>query len=241
MDVEQIIHISQFPIQSTRREQLAARLLSAMDRNEKRVLLFANTNFIVNCRFLIEHSGDPTIILVNDGVGMDIAARLLRLGKFQENLNGTDFTPFLFKQSPRPLRIFLLGGSAEVLAKAVTYVTDTLGQVVAGSCDGYGGLKNTPNIDRLINNAAPDVILVAMGNPLQEKWILAHRDNINARLCMGVGALFNFWSGGKSRAPTIIRKLRLEWFYRLCLEPKRLLRRYTLDILIFLQQCFKYK
>ena len=241
MDADQLIHISQFPIQSTSREQLAARLLSAMERNEKRVLLFANTNFIVNCRFMIEQCKDSSIILVNDGVGMDIAATLLRRGKFQENLNGTDFTPFLFKQSPRPLRVFLLGGSAVVLAKASSYVVDSLGQVVAGTCDGYAGLKNALDIDRLINDAAPDVILVAMGNPLQEKWILAHRGNINASICMGVGALFDFWSGGKARAPTVVRQLRLEWLYRLCLEPRRLLRRYTIDILIFLRQCFKYK
>jgi beta-1,4-glucosyltransferase len=56
---------------------------------------------------------------------------------------------------------------------------------------------------------------------------------------IGVGALLDFLAGDKPRAPTLVQKLRMEWFYRLCLEPTRLLRRYTLDIGKFLALCFK--
>ena len=233
--------ISQFTVQSTTRDDLATRILDRMAGHEKTVLLFANTNFIVNCRFVIEYSGEPSVILVNDGVGMDIAAKLLHGEKFADNLNGTDFTPYLMRQATRPLRVFLLGGKPDILEKAATYAKEVLGQTIAGKCDGYGGLKNAPDILDRINKSCPDILLVAMGNPMQEKWIFDHRHQIDARLFMGVGALFDFWAGGKPRAPAIVRRLRLEWLYRLCHEPKRLLRRYTLDIFVFLRQCFKYK
>jgi beta-1,4-glucosyltransferase len=241
MDSRDIIRISQFPVQSITRERLATSLLKEILNQNKCILLFANTNFIVNCRFVLEYNHDLSLNIVNDGVGLDIAARLLHGKKFEENLNGTDFTPFLFKTAPRPLRIFLLGGKPDVLEKASKYVNVTLGQIIVGKCDGYSGLNNTVDITCLINDANPDIVLVAMGNPLQERWIFAHRNDVNASLLIGVGALFDFWSGDKSRAPKIVQYLRFEWLYRLFLEPRRLLKRYTIDILIFFRDCYKYR
>jgi beta-1,4-glucosyltransferase len=78
-----------------------------------------------------------------------------------------------------------------------------------------------------------------MGNPIQEKWILANQSQLNTAYILGVGALFDFWSGNKIRAPIIIQKLRLEWLFRLCQEPRRLLKRYTIDIIKFLYIALK--
>jgi beta-1,4-glucosyltransferase len=74
---------------------------------------------------------------------------------------------------------------------------------------------------------------VAFGNPLQEKWILRHREALEVPLIFAVGALFDFLSGTASRAPQFIRRARLEWAYRLVQEPRRLFRRYTIDTLRF--------
>lgn len=241
METPEIVRISEFPVQSTTRERLAAHLLQAIEQNRKATLFFANTNFIVNCRFILDQKPDASIIVVNDGVGMDIAAKLVCGRRFEQNLNGTDFTPFLFSQARHPLKIFMLGGKPEVLAKAVKYAGEQLRQTVVGGCDGYGGLRNTSNLARQINATKPQVVLVALGNPVQERWILDNRDALDAAVVIGVGALFDFWSGGKPRAPKVVRWLRLEWFYRLCLEPRRLMRRYTWDIFIFLRHCFKYR
>ncbi|MDY7576654.1 WecB/TagA/CpsF family glycosyltransferase [Actimicrobium sp. CCI2.3] len=241
MDKEKFILISQFPVLDTNRVNLAERLLSNIYHQKKSVLLFANTNFIVTCRFILEYTKDPSVLIVSDGVGMDIAARLLHGTSFEENLNGTDFTPFLFQSGTRPLRVFLLGGKPDVIQSAGKFVEEKLGQVIVGWCDGYGGLRDAKDIEGSINDANPDVVLVALGNPLQEKWIIEHRDKINASLLIGVGALFDFWSGDKARAPRMVQRLRLEWLYRLFLEPRRLLRRYTIDILVFLRQCYRYR
>ena len=82
---------------------------------------------------------------------------------------------------------------------------------------------------------------MAMGNPVQEEWILDNRQSLNANIVIGVGALFDFWAGDKPRAPRWVQRMRFEWFYRLCLEPRRLLRRYTVDIVRFLILCRKYR
>ena len=183
---------------------------------------------------------DDSIIVVNDGVGMDIAALLMQRSRFEENLNGTDFTPYFFNQSARPLRVFLLGGKPDVLQKAADYVRHKLGQEIVGICDGYEDIRKKHNLVDTINRTKPEVVLVAFGNPIQEEWILDNRHALNAGVVIGVGALFDFWSGAKSRAPMLMQRLRLEWFYRLCLEPRRLLRRYTVDIVRFFLHCRKY-
>lgn len=241
IQTEETIPIAGFPVMRTDGRGLAAQLLAGLQAGKKVALFFANTNFIVQCRAQLPRMRDEAVIIVNDGVGLDIAAFLLRGGRFLENLNGTDFTPFLFKSSARPLRVFLLGARQEVLQRAADYARHQLGQEVVGVCDGYHDLRDRRSLVSAINRSAPDIVLVALGNPIQEEWILANRPALNAGIVMGVGALFDFWAGSRGRAPAPVRALRLEWLYRLCLEPRRLLRRYTVDILRFLAHCHRYR
>jgi beta-1,4-glucosyltransferase len=82
-------------------------------------------------------------------------------------------------------------------------------------------------------------MLVAFGNPLQERWILDHADALRAPLIFGVGALLDFLSGNARRAPNWVRRLRMEWLYRLLNEPRRLLKRYSWDLIVFFRQCLR--
>jgi beta-1,4-glucosyltransferase len=238
---EDTIPIAGFPVTRTDARGLAQRLLASLHGRGKVALFFANTNFIVQCRPQLPRMRDEAVIIVNDGVGLDIAAFLLRGRRFPANLNGTDFTPFLFHSSARPLRLFLVGGSEAVIRKAAEHARHRLGQQVVGVCDGYDGLRTRADLVAEINRCAPDIVLVALGNPIQEEWILAHRHGLDAGIVMGVGALFDFWAGAKARAPKLVQALRLEWLYRLCLEPRRLARRYTVDIVRFLAHCHRYR
>jgi beta-1,4-glucosyltransferase len=232
------IQVGGFSVLKTTAGELATHLLAQRQVGKQVALFFANTNFVVQCRDMRSQMESEGVVIVNDGVGMDIAARLLHADRFKENLNGTDFMPFLFRRSSTPLRVFMVGGKPRVLQQAAQYVTQQLGQVVVGSCDGYDGIKANPQLVETINRAQADVVLVAMGNPVQEKWILDHRQDLHACILTGVGALFDFWAGDKPRAPVLVQKMRLEWFYRLCLEPRRLARRYTVDIVKFLKHCY---
>ena len=226
MDSERVLPIAGFPVLEATPKELANHLLTILRHQQKATLLYANSNFIVKCKKLVGRMHDDSVIIVNDGVGMDIVARLLHGRSFKANLNGTDFTPYLFSESARPLRVFLLGGRLDVVMKAAIHVEQHLGQVVVGYCDGYQGMRDKSLIER-INASEAEVLLVAMGNPLQEEWILENRDRLQVPIVSGVGALFDFWAGDKPRAPMLIQKMRMEWFYRLCLEPRRLLKRYT--------------
>ncbi|MEO6919693.1 MAG: WecB/TagA/CpsF family glycosyltransferase [Collimonas sp.] len=241
MTDKNIIPIAGFPVVKTTTPVLSRYLLRTMWVNKKMTLFFANTNFIVQCRHLLDKMKSMSVTIVNDGVGMDIAAYLFRREAFKENLNGTDFIPHFLAGANISLRVFMLGGKPEMLDKAAEYVRTTLKQDVVGTCDGYGGLaKDRAILVDLINRARAEVVLVALGNPMQEEWILVNRHALNANVVIGVGALFDFWSGDKPRAPRLVQQLHLEWLYRLCIEPRRLVRRYTVDIMKFLFLCRKY-
>src|SRR5439155_10617153 len=92
-----------------------------------------------------------------------------------------------------------------------------------------------------VNAARPDLLLVALSNPLQERWLARHTPALDVKVAMGVGALFDFMSGSVPRAPRLLRTLRLEWLFRLLLEPRRMFRRYVIGIPLFLWRALRYR
>jgi beta-1,4-glucosyltransferase len=237
-EISEIIPLGGFAIQSTTSRELAQQLREKME-HQQTTLLFANTNFIVKCQSLKSELTNSTTLIVNDGVGMDIATWLIHQKKFRENLNGTDFTPFFLTHLGEQARVFLVGAKPGIAKRAADYLQQSLHINVVGYRNGYDEASDEQQLVAAINNSGANVVLVAMGNPNQEQWIIKHRQQLEARTLIGVGALLDFLAGDKPRAPHIIQRLRLEWFYRLCLEPGRLLRRYTLDIAVFLQLCLR--
>ena len=234
----EIIPLGGFAIQSTSSKHLAHQLQENM-AHQQTTLLFANTNFIVKCQPQKSELTNSNTLIVNDGVGIDIATWLIHKKKFRENLNGTDFTPFFLQQLGKDAKVFLLGAKPGVAQKAAQHLQEELQIQVVGYRNGYDEAQNPQALIDDINNSGANVVLVAMGNPYQEQWIIQHRTQLQANVLIGVGALLDFLAGDKPRAPQIFQRLRLEWFYRLCLEPGRLLRRYTLDIAVFLQLCLR--
>ncbi len=176
-------------------------------------------------------------LVLPDGIGVDIAARLLHGRAFAANLNGTDFIPRLIRASHRPLRIALIGGRPGVAerAAAALFAMDDRHQFALVR-DGFMGPAGDEAFVAELAGSPVDLVLVAMGNPLQEKWIA---DNLSARHCRvaaGVGALFDFLAGDVRRAPDAVRRVRLEWAWRLMLEPRRLFARYVLGNPLFLMR-----
>ncbi len=236
----EVMPIGGYRVHSVASEALAHQLLAACSRREKIQVFFANTNFVVKCRQLRPRLQSSSVRVVNDGIGMDLAALLIHRRRFAVNLNGTDFVPDLCRRSPRPLRFFLLGSAPGVAERAARHLVDVLGQQVTGICDGYAQYAEAGDgLVQRINDSGADVVLVAFGNPRQEAWILDHRAAVSVPVMLGVGALLDFLSGNAKRAPDWVRSCRLEWFYRLSREPKRLLRRYTLDLLLFFWVCLR--
>ncbi|WP_310096159.1 WecB/TagA/CpsF family glycosyltransferase [Pseudoxanthomonas sacheonensis] len=236
----QSVWLGGYRMRSVTRQRLAEEVLGALNTGHKRQVFFANTNFVVQCRALRTRLQARSACVVNDGIGMDLASLLIHRRRFAENLNGTDFIPYLCTQSERPLRFFLLGSRPGVAVQAARHLVEKLGQRVVGTCDGYAEYAEAGDglVER-INASGAEVVLVAFGNPGQEAWILDHCAACDAPAMFGVGALLDFLSGNARRAPSWVRTLHLEWLFRLSLEPRRLLKRYTWDMIGFFWICLR--
>ncbi|NBB48637.1 WecB/TagA/CpsF family glycosyltransferase [Rhizobium sp. CRIBSB] len=181
-------------------------------------------------------------LVLPDGIGVDIAAKFLHGGRFTANLNGTDFVPAALTFISRPLRIGLLGATSDVLqAAAQNFRRHTPWHEFVEISDGYFDRADPALILKRIEAARIDLLLVAMGTPLQEKWVDRHLTSDHARVVVSVGALLDFVSGRVARAPGWVRRLRSEWLFRLWLEPSRLWRRYVLGIPVFLIHVLRHR
>ncbi|MFL1483580.1 WecB/TagA/CpsF family glycosyltransferase [Marinobacter sp. LN3S78] len=243
-----LLPLAGYPVAALTTDQLKAQLIRDLDQGRRRMLFFVNTNFVNQCTALKAALTSPEVILVNDGVGMDLASILIHRRRYPDNLNGTDFVPALLDalverrreggEGGEAPRVFLLGAKPGV-ARQAAQVLEARGVAVVGALDGYQESADNDRVLAEMNAGGADIVLVATGNPRQETWILENAPRLEARLFIGVGALLDFLAGDKPRAPETIRRMRLEWLYRLSLEPRRLARRYTVDIGRFLVRCIR--
>lgn len=181
-------------------------------------------------------------LLLPDGIGVDIASRVLNGEKFLANLNGTDFVPAMLTYMDGPRRIGLIGGKPDVLkAAAENFRRHAPWHEFIEISDGFFDKADCAKILQDLEHARLDILLVAMGTPLQEIWIDRNIRPEHARLVLGVGALFDFISGRVPRAPGWMRRVRCEWVYRLWREPQRLWYRYVIGIPVFLAHVVRFK
>jgi exopolysaccharide biosynthesis WecB/TagA/CpsF family protein len=213
------------------REAALSRLSACL--NEKRGLrvAFANTNLIYQSLRNGAYANElSSFHILNDGIGLEIIARLLHGRGFPDNLNGTDFTPLVLKAAPPGARIALVGAKPPALGDAVKRVKrDFPDLTLCFAREGHFADDDADLVADQLTAAAPDIVLVAMGNPRQERIIALFARSLPNAVLIGVGALFDFWAGDKPRAPALMRRLKLEWLFRLSLEPSRLWRRYTIE------------
>jgi alpha-1,3-mannosyltransferase len=205
------------------------------EHNSSTIVAFANSHLLnvasrdEDFRAIL---GDS--IVLNDGVGTDIASRILFGSAFPENLNGTDFIPHYLQNTRHRYRIFLLGGRPGVAERVKRYFSGRYPQhQIVGCHHGYFGKEDAAEVNLIIQASRADVVLVAMGNPLQERWLAENLGSTGARLGFAVGALFDFASGNAHRAPAWMRSVRIEWVYRLIQEPGRLCVRYLVGNPLF--------
>jgi len=167
------------------------------------------------------------------GMGPIFASRMLGQS-LPERTPTPDFIyEFFAKGEDKNWSIYLLGGEEHVAEKATENLRRRLTKLrIVGYNHGF--FKNNNQIVEKINKANPDIILVGMGPPIQEKWISENIDKVNAKTFWAVGALFDVLSGKRKRAPVWMQNLGFEWAFRLLQEPKRLWRRYLFGNIIFL-------
>lgn len=170
-----------------------------------------------------------------DGIGVRLAAQAVGT-PLVDNVNGTDLYPALMPVLALAGRsVYFLGARPGVAERMAQRARERWpGLQVAGVRHGYFSPEEEEGVVAEIRAARPDLLLVAFGAPRQDVWIRDNLDRLGARVAMGVGGLFDFYSGGIPRAPGWVRSLHMEWAYRLYQEPRRLWRRYLIGNAVFL-------
>jgi N-acetylglucosaminyldiphosphoundecaprenol N-acetyl-beta-D-mannosaminyltransferase len=180
-------------------------------------------------------------LVVADGKPVVLASRLL--GKpLPETVPGSDLLPALFTAicaQKIQTKVFLFGAGPGVALKARDNIQTRWGstlQVVGATSPAFGFEHDAPAsaaYAREIAQSGADILVIGVGAPKQELWAFAHREQLNVKLVLCVGATIDFLAGEKQRAPQWMQRTGLELFYRMCQEPRRLVRRYGKDAFVF--------
>jgi len=175
-------------------------------------------------------------LVLPDGAGVVLGSRILKT-PLKEKVAGVDFADRLLAHLAKTGgSVYLLGskpGVAELAAEKM--LEKHPGLTIAGLADGY--FKDEDPVIEKINAVAPDVLFVCLGAPKQEKFMAAHKQELNVKLMAGLGGSLDSFAGTVKRAPRWMIKLSLEWLYRLIKEPKRFGRMLRLPKFIWAVLC----
>lgn len=174
------------------------------------------------------------IFSIPDGVGIYIASKILYPDfKIKEVITGTDLYYRILKiANENNWKLFFLGGSSNASACIAKKLETSYPSVVFVGAINREKYKEI-DIVNTINKSNPDIIFIGLGTPEQEYWLKRNSDKLvkSVRICCGSG--IEFISGAKPRAPYLMRKIGLEWLFRLFVEPRRLWKRYLIGIPVF--------
>lgn len=153
----------------------------------------------------------------------------------KEKVSGSDLFPRVCKMAAdEKLSVFFLGGMegvAKQAAKVLKRRYPTL-SIVGIISPPFGFEKDETQMEEIckaIRDAGPDILFVGLGAPKQEKFFEAIKERVNVPVALHIGGSFDFVAGTIKRAPKWMSKIGLEWFYRMCKEPKRMFKRYMID------------
>ncbi len=214
-----------------------------------RMLATLNVDFIVNALDFGPHRATPGLaealreaaLVTPDGMPLVLLSRLLGT-RLPERVTGADLVPMIAQKAAKTgTKLYFLGGTPDATNQAAELLTTrNPGLQIVGIDtpfvkldDSPENLANDAEICARINAAAPDLLLIAFGNPKQELWLARNAANLRIPAAIGIGGSFNFICGKVRRAPNWVRKTGLEWIYRIIQEPKRLWKRYAVGLMVF--------
>jgi N-acetylglucosaminyldiphosphoundecaprenol N-acetyl-beta-D-mannosaminyltransferase len=157
-----------------------------------------------------------------DGFGLLVAARL-RGDAFRGRVTGVALVDMIAaRAAEHGWSLFLLGAAPGVAERAAAALLQKYpGLRIAGCLAGSPRMSDEPAIRARISAARPTVLLVAYGHPAQELWIARNQPLLRVPVAIGVGGVFDFLAGKTPRAPAWMRRIGLEWLYRLIRQPRR--------------------
>ena len=184
-------------------------------------------------------------LILTDGMPL-IWISKMKSTPIKEKVSGSDLFPRVCElAAKKSYSMFLLGAAEGVAAKATENLKEKFSglNIVGSYSPSYGFEKKEDEIEKIIkiiNEVKPDILAIGLGAPKQEKFIYKYKDRLNVPISLAIGASIDFEAGNVNRAPKWMQQLGLEWFYRLCKEPKRMFKRYLIDDLKIIKIIFKY-
>ena len=166
-----------------------------------------------------------------DSIGVEMAAKRLK-NPLKERIQGQKYFRKIVSEGEKlGWTFYILGGKGDTPQKAVDNLKKIYPNLnIVGYHEGYFDSDTEESVIAEINDLKPNVLFVAMGAPLQEKWIEKHRHELKVDVAAGQGGTFDYEAGKIKRAPVIFQKLGIEWFWRLVLQPSRFFRMLALPI-----------
>ncbi len=207
-------------------------LLEAVGRAARQRIPISVMYVNVHCMNLLQGDAEYREVLAAsdivycDGTGVRLGARLA-CQPVPSRMTGADWIENLCHYAiAHDLSLFLLGGPPGVADSAADRLRFSHpGIDIRGAASGYEVGNETVE---MINRCKPDIALVGMGSPTQEKWIAQHREELDVPVVWAVGALFEFVTGRIPRGPAWMTEHGFEWMCRLAVEPRKLWRRYLI-------------
>ena len=198
--------------------------------------------------------GDPALraflngadVVVCDGAGVALAARVLG-GRIPYRITYADWVHDLTAfAAGEGLSLFFLGARPGVAEEAARRLEEgnpalKISGVRHGHFDHAPGSPENEEIVGEISAARPDILLLGLGMPLQERWLMHNRHRMDFGVALTGGAVFDYASGRLRRGPRLLTDNGLEWLARLLIEPRRLWRRYLLGNPLFLLRVLKQR
>ena len=212
---------------------------SIVNKNKKCITYFNANSFNLNYNNpKLTKIFNQFDIIHPDGIGVYLASRFL-CGKkgFTKRVTGSDLYIQLIEFATINNWSFFIFGDTDATLKRISELHPKLKLV--GIYDGFN--YNNDVLISAINNSNPDILIVGLGSPKQEDWIINYKNYINAKVIIAVGDGIKIFAGTKKRGPKIIQKIGLEWFVRFLYEPKRLWKRYFIGIPLFIFRVIKFK
>lgn len=190
---------------------------TALDGTAQHVISFVNPEIFMSAEqnpFMLWYLQQTEFNFVDgNGLLMAINKKLGTHYGAESRFPGTDF--FTYLPTDRKTRVFLYGATEENNARAAENIHAKFPNIeICGRLNGYEE-KSDEEIISLINGSAAEIVIVCLGCPRQECWILKNKDKLSAKVIFGNGGAIDFWSGNVKRAPDFMIRHRLEWLYRL--------------------------
>lgn len=217
-------------VDNTTPDDVAALVARWIDDGSPHHLVTINPEFVMEARrnAAFRSALERADLAVPDGAGLLLAA-YWRGQPLRARVPGVELVERIAADGAASgWRMFFLGAAPGIAQEAAACLAERYpGLVIAGCFAGSPRAEDAAEIIRLVTAAQPDILLVAYGHPAQDLWIAEHQSELRVPVAIGVGGTFDYLSGRVPRAPRGMRRLGLEWLYRLVRQPQRWRRIWT--------------